>query len=206
LEAFIGADVAVTMAVANTQESSPVQLGSAVGLHSEIGSGRAQAASFVKAEALWTLGKQQEARKAWQECADAGERCMALTALCAWKRVQNADKQDTETAISALIQIAEKPQSRSPELFWLAAFTKYYAGQYDSAMQLALEAIKLGCYSGECPPLGRIHSDEARFEWPLDVLYYSLVKLGQAAGAEEAKEQRDMAKADRLAHKALAAV
>jgi hypothetical protein len=177
-----------------------------VGLHSGVSPEKAQAASFIKAEVLWTLGQQHEARQAWQECADAGKHSMALEPLCAWRWVRNADTQEKETAVTNLIKMLQKPAGRSPELFWLAAFTKYYAEEYESAKRLALEAIKLGCFSGECQPQGRVHSDEARYEWPFDVLYYSLSKLGNAAGAEEAKAHRDMAKAKRLGQALVAAV
>lgn len=209
LKLLSGNAAANISATANVQDKGSSRLGSrksAVGLRSEVGSGKAQAASFVKAEVLSTLGQQHEARQAWQECVGAGERSMALTALCAWKWVRNADKTEKETAVTTLIQIAGEPAARGPELFWLAAFTKYYAEEYESAKQLALEAIKLGCFSGECLPQGRVHSDEARYEWPFDVLYYSLSKLGDTAGAEEAKAHRDKAKANRLGHAVVAAV
>jgi hypothetical protein len=202
------ASLANGSAAADAQNSSSLQPGSAAGLQSESGSMKAQAALFIKAEAFWTLGQQQEARQAWQECAYAKNQSMALTALCAWRWVCNAasEKQAMDTAVTALIKIAEQQLVNSPELFWLAAFTNYYAAEYESAKRLALKSIKLGCITGKCVPQGRVHSEEARYEWPFNVLYYLLSKLADAAGAAEAKEQHDMAKADMLNRAALAAV
>jgi hypothetical protein len=211
LKVLPNADLSKSTTAADTQGIPSLPLGShttIMGLHLEDGFMKAQAASFVKAEALWTLGRQQEARRAWQECADAKNQSMALTALCAWRWVRNAasENQEKNTAVTALIKIAEEPSVQSPELLWLAAFTRYYAGEYESAKRLALESVELGCFTGKCVPQGRVHSEEARHEWPLDVLYYSLSKLGSTASAEKAKAQRDIAKADRLSRAALAAV
>jgi hypothetical protein len=193
LEFFNGFSVAqdLTAHVGSRQESAQKQ-------PTGLDGGKVQAASFVKAEALWTLQQHQEARAAWQDCAETQNQSMSLAALCAWKRVRNAEENTTDASVDVLLRVAQHPQSRSPELLWLAAFTKYYAGSYTIAKQLAEDAIQLSCFGGECLPHGRVRLDKARFEWPYDVLYYSLLQLGDTASAEQAKVKRDRAKETRL--------
>lgn len=163
-------------------------------------SSRTQAAEFVKAEALLTLGRQQEAANALEACAEGEHHSPALAAVCFWRwSFKAADQQDPARAVSAVIRLLEEPQARSPELLWLAAFKVYHAGDYEQAKQLALHAIDLGCFSGECVPEGRIQFKEARYDWSFDVLHFDLWNLGDADGAEQAAAQRELAKAARLA-------
>jgi tetratricopeptide (TPR) repeat protein len=165
-----------------------------------IAAGRTQAAQFVKAEALLALGQQQEAADAWQACAAGEQQSSAVAALCFWRwSWKAAGQQDLTAAISTVTKLLEDPEARSPELLWLAAFKVYHAGDYEHAKQLALQAIDLGCFSGECVPEGRIRSEGARYDWTFDVLFYALLKLGDKDGAQQAAAQRELAKAARLA-------
>jgi hypothetical protein len=153
-----------------------------------------QAAWFVLAEAHWVLGQHQDAQLAWQQCSELRQ-SREQGALCAYRLavlvyIGTTAHADAVTVVHNAIDM----HGRSPELCWLAAYTAYYAGQYEQSKEWALQAVQTGCYQGSCMPQGRIpvHMG-ARYGFPYDVLRFALLKLNDTTGAELAQLETELA-------------
>jgi tetratricopeptide (TPR) repeat protein len=153
-----------------------------------------QAAWFALAEAHWVLGERQDAQSAWQKCSEL-QQSKELGALCAYRLAVLAyiGTQDHAEAFK-VVQSAIDMHGCSPELCWLAAYTAYYAGEFEQSKERALQAVQTGCYVGSCTSQGRIPMVVgARFGFPFDVLHFALSKLGDITGAELAQQETQLA-------------
>jgi tetratricopeptide (TPR) repeat protein len=155
---------------------------------------------YYLGDSLAGLGRHEEAVAAFRVCASLNgwdeERAWAL-----YRAAECLLKLDRPEEAVEACAVGMGKHAGLAELPWLAAYASWQAGRPAQAIYWARQAIAMGHFAGAGATVPRIgfRHPPALWEGPYDVLRFALRATGDVAGANEAEQRFQAARAARKA-------